>query len=649
MRCRWPRSSAATSTPTCSPGSPSSTKTRSSTCATGPSTAAVLTEADVAGRYTFAHALIEHALYDDLSAGRRGRTHRRGRGGARGALRRRSRRADRRARLPLGARHPAAGRGQGDRVRAAGGRSGAGAARARRGAALVPGCARSARPRPRPTTRAVGPRCSSGSATRNGRRAIPRTARRCSRPAASPTTSTRSTSSCAPRCGTTEGGTASSAGSTANASRCCKRALTRLGDADSPDRGPPAGAAVRRAHVGRRLRRAPVDGDRGRRHRAAHRRRRRAGRRDPALPRVDRDAADPRAPPRGGTPRRATSPTISATRSPASTPTTTGLWPRWRPATLATMRDARSPSSRPNPSGSGNRSTAGRSRTTGRGSGCSKATSTAAEQAATEALTLGTAAGYPGRRVHGLRRPAHRPCAGCRAGSHEMVPLIEQAVHDNPGLQIFRATLAFAKSFDESRRRGAPAPRRRGRRRLPDVRRRHLAGRPRPLGRPPPRAAAIDRRRRSCTNACCRGTTSSRPHTSRSHGGVAHYLGTARPHPRPPRRGRPVVRQALAFHEAMEAPFFVALTQTAWAGLLVDRDQPGDARTGASAGRRRAVPSRRERGYGYVERDARALLPARLTVPPTREPVPRCRGTRTERAAGARSSRPDRRRSPLRR
>jgi class 3 adenylate cyclase/tetratricopeptide (TPR) repeat protein len=39
-------------------------------------TAAVLTEADMAGRYTFAHALIEHTLYDDLSAGRRARAHR---------------------------------------------------------------------------------------------------------------------------------------------------------------------------------------------------------------------------------------------------------------------------------------------------------------------------------------------------------------------------------------------------------------------------------------------------------------------------------------------------------------------------------------------------------------------------------------------
>ena len=38
---------------------------------------ALLTEADGPGRYTFAHALIEHTLYDALSAGRRGRTHRR--------------------------------------------------------------------------------------------------------------------------------------------------------------------------------------------------------------------------------------------------------------------------------------------------------------------------------------------------------------------------------------------------------------------------------------------------------------------------------------------------------------------------------------------------------------------------------------------
>ena len=71
-----PRSSAATSTSTCSPGSPSSTKTPLIDLCDQAVTAAVLTEADVAGRYTFAHALIEHTLYDDLSAGRRGRAHR---------------------------------------------------------------------------------------------------------------------------------------------------------------------------------------------------------------------------------------------------------------------------------------------------------------------------------------------------------------------------------------------------------------------------------------------------------------------------------------------------------------------------------------------------------------------------------------------
>ena len=38
-------------------------------------TAAVLTEAEVAGRYTFAHTLIEHTLYGSLSAGRRVRAH----------------------------------------------------------------------------------------------------------------------------------------------------------------------------------------------------------------------------------------------------------------------------------------------------------------------------------------------------------------------------------------------------------------------------------------------------------------------------------------------------------------------------------------------------------------------------------------------
>ncbi|HET9543814.1 MAG TPA: hypothetical protein VFP02_12055, partial [Acidimicrobiales bacterium] len=66
-------------------------------------------------------------------------------------------------------------------------------------------------------------------------------------------------------------------------------------------------------------------------------------------------------------------------------------------------------------------------------------------------------------------------------------------------------------------------------------------------------------------------------------------------------------RQALAFHEAMEAPFFVAMTQTAWADLLADRDGSGDAgRARTLAGT--ALPVAQERGYGYVERDARSVI-----------------------------------------
>ena len=57
----------------------------------------------------------------------------------------------------------------------------------------------------------------------------------------------------------------------------------------------------------------------------------------------------------------------------------------------------------------------------------------------------------------------------------------------------------------------------------------------------------------------------------------------------------------------MEAPFFVALTQTAWAELLVDRDQPGDADRARALAERR--PTRRpSASYGYVERDARSVL-----------------------------------------
>ena len=56
-------------------------------------------------------------------------------------------------------------------------------------------------------------------------------------------------------------------------------------------------------------------------------------------------------------------------------------------------------------------------------------------------------------------------------------------------------------------------------------------------------------------------------------GGVAHYLGLLAHTLDLHDEADQWFSQALAFHEAMEAPFFVAMTQTAWAGLLADRDR----------------------------------------------------------------------------
>jgi hypothetical protein len=90
-------------------------------------------------------------------------------------------------------------------------------------------------------------------------------------------------------------------------------------------------------------------------------------------------------------------------------------------------------------------------------------------------------------------------------------------------------------------------------------------------------------------------------------GSVAHYLGCLAHTLDLHLEADEWFRQALAFHEAMEAPFFVALTQAAWAGLLADRDQPGD-RQRARALAEAALPVAGARGYGYVERDARSVI-----------------------------------------
>lgn len=65
--------------------------------------------------------------------------------------------------------------------------------------------------------------------------------------------------------------------------------------------------------------------------------------------------------------------------------------------------------------------------------------------------------------------------------------------------------------------------------------------------------------------------------------------------------------QAMAIHDGMASPLLVAYTEAAWGGLLADRDR-GDDRQRARAMAERAVAVASTRGYGYIEADARAVL-----------------------------------------
>ena len=555
------------------------------------------------GRYTFAHALIEHALYDDLSAGRRARAHRT----VAEALEEicGDDPAERIGELAYhwAQRHPAPGRGQGDRVRATGGRSGPRAARARRGAALVPGCARSARTGPPPTTRAVGPRCSSGSATRNDRRVIPRTARPCSRPAASPTTSTRSTSSCAPRCGTTEGGTASSARSTTNASTCSRARSTRLGDADSPDRARLlALLCVERtwdADFDERLSMATQAVD------------------------IARRTGD----------KAALVDAIRLCHESITMPQTLELRRRWNTEACDLADDLGDPTARLHANDYQSLGGAGggrprdhedrvrdlrvgirADRTTaqpvadrvppGVASGCSKATSTPPSSRATEALTLGTAAGFPDDAVtfYGGQLIVLRWMQG---RLHEMVALIEQVGARQPRTPDLPAPLSHsrrASTTPTTRCDSSSTPR------SPTTSRCS----PTPPGWPPtcsgPSAVARIGHRPAAMALVSTPVALARPvrdHThQRSHGGVAHYLGllahTLDRHDEADRVVQPGARVPRGDGSAV-----LRRVDADRVGGPPRRPRPARRRpTGASPGRRR--PTRRDRARVRLRRTRRA-------------------------------------------
>ena len=228
-----------------------------------------------------------------------------------------------------------------------------------------------------------------------------------------------------------------------------------------------------------------------------------------------------------------------------------------------------------------------------------------AEQAATEALTLGTAAGFPDDALTFFG--AQLMVLNWMQGRlHEMTPLIEQAAKDAPALDIFRPVLACARSFDGAHDEV---------RQLLD---KELAN-DIPMIADPTWLAA------HTIWAMAVARSGHRPAAALIHqrllpfhdqfatahinvsGSVAHYLGLLAHTLDRQEEAERWFDQALAIHEAMDAPFFVAMTQTAWAELLADRDQPGDADR-ARALVATALPVASQRGFGYIERDAHSLL-----------------------------------------
>jgi len=228
----------------------------------------------------------------------------------------------------------------------------------------------------------------------------------------------------------------------------------------------------------------------------------------------------------------------------------------------------------------------------------------AAEQAAADALTLGISAGQPDAfAFYGAQLVSVRHKQGRLL---EVVPFIEQAVKDNPGLPAFRAVLAWAKSHDAADSDACH---------LLDVE----------VSTDFPMSEDLQWLTSHVLWASAAARCGHRPaavtlyqyllpwhaQVATTHitvsGSVAHYLGQLSHVLDRYDEADLWFGEALTCHEGMEAPFFVAYTQTAWAALLVDRNQPGDAqqaRTLIDA----AIPVATEGGYGYVERDARDLL-----------------------------------------
>jgi hypothetical protein len=227
-----------------------------------------------------------------------------------------------------------------------------------------------------------------------------------------------------------------------------------------------------------------------------------------------------------------------------------------------------------------------------------------AERLAGETWTYGEQIGQPdAARFFGLYLANIR---GHQGRLHELIPQIEQALAESPGLPAFRAVLANAcASGGDLRRAGA----------LLDA----------------DRAGGLTMREdmqwtsahAAWTNAAVLvGDTAMaevlharlRPHHDQVvttfatvQCAVAHYLGMLdRLFGRHDDAER-WFEKAMAIHAGMESPLLVAYTDAAWSALLADRDR-GDDRQRAGTMAERAVAVATAGGYGEIQSDAQAVL-----------------------------------------
>jgi class 3 adenylate cyclase/tetratricopeptide (TPR) repeat protein len=227
-----------------------------------------------------------------------------------------------------------------------------------------------------------------------------------------------------------------------------------------------------------------------------------------------------------------------------------------------------------------------------------------AERLAGDALTLGFDSGQPDAlAIYGPQLINIRTRQG-RLG--ELVPLIDQAATDNPGLPAFRTALAAAcagagdgdrarQIFEEARNLGFPAPFDQSW----STQHYHWSDLAVFFADHAAAETLLERIVPYADHITTTHLTAS-PALGHFAAKLEHLLGRYDD-------ADASFRRALAIHELLESPILVAMTQAAWSAMLTDRAGDTDhdhARTLAGE----ALECAAARGWGGIEREARAVL-----------------------------------------